>query len=474
MVIAFGRVATILLSLATVKIFTSLLDVKEVGKIYYLNSLMLFFGLIFMNPVGMYINRKLHNWHKEGNIANNFAVYGLYSLGVAVLASALLYIVDVFLHISGTVGYEYIIWLLVASIMFSNIQAMIVNSLNILEASIAFVLFNVLSLATGLLFSVMLSMIIEPSAIMWLYGQVISQALFAVLVYFFTRMRFSEQLNVAVMTSCITRENMVRVATYVMPLVVTTFLLWMQNQSYRILVERMTGLEFLACLGLGFSISSNVASAVESIVHQVYMPEFYREITDCTKDERAAACNRMLNITIPVYFSLTLFVSCLAPFLVSVLTHSRFQDTFWYVICGAWLELFRMISGVLSTAAYSEMQTSYLIKAYFVGAVWALAGIYLAATWSYFQITIPVVLVSSGLATMIVMYWEMRKLICVNIAMGALFKILAASLPFGAALLFFNARQQLSWSVVILLAFGAYFLGLQYLILKSSATTHRA
>src|SRR6185369_12419812 len=99
------------------------------------------------------------------------------------------------------------------------------------------------------------------------------------------------------------------------------------------------------------------------VVQQVYMPIFYREISISDHESRTAACNRMFQVAIPIYFSLTLFVSCLAPFLMTLLAHGKFGGAFLFVVYGSWIELFRMITGVLSTTAHSEMQTHYLVRA---------------------------------------------------------------------------------------------------------------
>jgi O-antigen/teichoic acid export membrane protein len=61
LVILSGRIGQAVLALVGLKLMTSLLPKTEIGMTYTVASLGSFFGLILINPVGMYFNRHVTN-----------------------------------------------------------------------------------------------------------------------------------------------------------------------------------------------------------------------------------------------------------------------------------------------------------------------------------------------------------------------------------------------------------------------------
>src|SRR5580698_3094950 len=57
-----GRGAQFLLALATVRVGTTLLSPAEMGRVSLVVTTTGFFIFLLVNPVGMFINRRLHSW----------------------------------------------------------------------------------------------------------------------------------------------------------------------------------------------------------------------------------------------------------------------------------------------------------------------------------------------------------------------------------------------------------------------------
>ena len=464
LIITAGRVLQMVIALVSVRVFTSLLTTGEVGNIYLINSLYGFFGLALINPVGVYMNRKMHRWADDKSILNRFSVFNIYLSLLAVVSTGVVFLANRYGHVGGTIDLPMLILFLMLSIYFTTWNQLIIPTLNLLNHRISFVVFTLLTLGLGLVLSVVLVQFTSPTAVSWLSGQLGAQILVTLFALVYFRRVIGGDLSFSAAREVVTRENLRHVLYFVIPLGCTTFFMWMQNQSYRIIVEKTVGAEFLGLIGLGIGLASNIAVAAESLIQQLYLPGFYRDINTPDAAKRAAAWNAMAQLTIPVYISLTIMVSCLAPFLLHLLASKKFGGAYVFVIYGAWIEFFRMTTAVLTSVAHSEMRTKYLLRAYCVGGLVAVAGTYWGSQLSDYARIIPAVLVLSGLVAMTVMYRDMKQIMQMKVGIRNIRKSILLSLPFGVALPFFSQKPTLLVSLLLVGSCGCYFLLTQYLL----------
>lgn len=464
-IISVGRGVQIITGLLAVRLFTSFLSTSEVGNLYLVNSLSAFFGFALLNPVGMYIHRKLNVWIADKVLLDRFFLYNGYIAAVALLSLPIVFLLNRCFDVGGGANVGQLLLYVAIYLYVNTWNQTVVAIFNLMEHRISFVGYTVATTVIGLVFSTLL-VLWSRTAIWWLTGQVAAQIVVTLVAFIHLRRLLGERVDIRRVREEISGHNFRHVMKFVAPLSITTLLLWTQSQSYRMIIENRIGLEFLGQIGLGLSIAANISAAVESIVHQAYMPVFYREISSSNPDIRAAICNRLFQMTIPLYLGLSIYVSCLAPFLVSILAHGKFSGAYLYVIFGAWIEFFRMITGILSTAAHSEMKTGYLVKAYLLGGVIAIAGVISATFGSRIEVLIPSALVLSGIVTMVVMYRQMHRIIHVKVGIREIVKAGFLSLPFAGAMLFHAHRESVVVSLLVTGLFGTYLLISQYMIFK--------
>ena len=77
-VLIVGRVLQIIIALMAIKIATKFLQADELGNFYLLVSITGFFSLFMVNPIGQYINRRTHDWHKQKKLLNVFYLYNFF------------------------------------------------------------------------------------------------------------------------------------------------------------------------------------------------------------------------------------------------------------------------------------------------------------------------------------------------------------------------------------------------------------
>lgn len=467
-IILAGRVLQIVLSLASVKIFTSLLSIKEVGNLYLINSLVGLIALTAVNPVGMYINRRLHKWAGDRDILNYFFVFNLYLIALSVLSMFAVFFLNRSFGFGHSIDIKMLSLFILLNVYFNTWHQTIIPSLNMLEFRRSFVAFTLSSLVLGLAFSIGMVKSGVPSAVSWLSGQLAAQGVTTIIAFVYFKKVTKTAFDFTISKKALTRKNFVFLMGFAIPLAITTFFMWMQNQSYRIIVEHYIGIEFLGMIGVGLGISGSIAAAVESLAQQIYYPVFYSEINTSDPTKRAIAWNKMAQLAIPIYLSVTLLVTCLAPHLVRILLSEKFSQAYVFVIYGSWVEMFRMTTNVLSGVAHSEMQTRSLIKAYLIGGVVVAIGVYFGTMAKDYQHVIPAILVVSGFVTMLIMFLDMKRLMVIEIPFAGIGKSLAYSSPFAIALFFNRQPVGMVDSILFVLFFGSLFTLSQYSMYKSA------
>jgi len=456
LLISLGRVFQIIVSLVAVRVFTAFLSIAEVGNIYLINSIIGFFGLSLINPVQMYGYRKMYQWADEKFLINYFFLFNLYLSFLAFLSLPVTYVLTRTLGVANSLDLTHLMLFLMFYLYALTWNQTILPTLNMLNQRAAFVAFTCITLTVGIVLSIMSVKFFSATALGWLNGQLVAQGLVAVVALLYFRRIFRDRLALD-LRQLIKNNQLQSVLVFVFPLCLTNFFMWLQNQSYRMIVEKQIGLEFLGMLGLGLSIASNVSAAVESIVQQWYYPRYYREISTDDPMHRTKAWNKMTQMILPIYTMLTIMMSCLAPFMMSILASRRFSGAFLFLIYGAWIELFRMTTNLLASVAHAEMQTTFLIRAYVAGGLIAVCGTYLVSRWYEAYRAIPLVLLVSGLVTMAVMYAQMMKLARLRVGIRQIGKAVLLSLPFVCAVPFYGHSGSLPVSLMITGVLGGYF-----------------
>jgi len=462
LIITVGRVVQSVLGIISMRILTSLLSPAEVGNYFLVLSIVGFCVFTLISPLGMYVNRRLHKWESDGNLLRRFFIGNLYLVAVALFSALAAFTLNRGFGVGSSIALTGFVYLAGFYTYFSTFNQTVIPAFNMLDDRLAFVSFTVATLALGLACSALFSVTFSRTAISWLAGQTLALGAVGFLALVYLRRKTAGRAAAPAINERSSRAQFGPALSFAWPLAITYFFMWSQNWSYRIIVEKMIGPDFLGLVGVGLGIAAGMAAAVESIAQQFYFPGFYKEINSGDQAGRAAAWNRMARVTLPLYLSFAIMVSFMSPFILKLLAGAKFNTAFVFLICGAWIEFFRMATNILATVAHSEMRTRHLIKSYLTGAVIAVGGTFYAARQAQHWGVIPVILAASGLAMACVMYYDMRKLMRLKVFTGELAASGLLSVPFAAAVLFYGFRDSIFASGVICAVFGLYFLAVQY------------
>jgi len=458
-ILIVGRVLQILISLVTIKISTKILDVNEMGNLYLILTITSFFGLFFINPIGQYINRKTHEWYSESKLLDIFYIYNLYILFLSFISVGIITLLYKF-GVANEIEWILLVSLIFVYIYFNTWHKTIIPMINMLEGRIAFVIFTILTQIFSFVFAYIAINIFDKNGVYWFLGQTMALVVlsFVSLLYFI--LKIQNNFNLKKSMSLITIKSIKNIMNFSLPLSFGVLFLWMQTQSYGIIIEKNIGSEFLGYLGVGLAISAAITGSFETIIMQYFYPTMYKSMNN--EVEFSIMISKIINLILPLYLLLAIFVTYFAQYLTIILVDEKFHESYIYLIFAIWIAFFRMSSNMISNIAHAKLTTKKLILPYMIGGICAVVGVVLATQSSYYKIYIPLALLISNILSFFVMYIEMNNLLRIKLDLKNFYLVLFYTLPFSIIVFFYSYDISYFYSVLLVFIFGIYFLFILY------------
>lgn len=445
----------------SIKVATNILMPEEMGKYYIIASVVNFFGLIFISPVGQYINRMLNSWVERGNLLSVFKRFNYYIIIISLLSAPMVYFSKEYFGLFKEISGKKLILVSMLGIYINSWFGTIVPTINMIGYRVYFTLLSVFSVFLGLLFSYYIVVYYEAAGFSWYVGQfLIAQLLVLVLSFYVLKNRLIRVENLNAEGG----EGIRDVIEYSSPLVLATVFMWMLNDSYRFIVEKYTGVIELGNVAIGIGLASSILGVLEAIFQQTFYPIFYKKINTTILRERENACENLINFALPVFLVICMFLSFSSPFVSLILTSKNYQGSVIYIIYGAWIGFFRFAINTLSAVAHSEFRTRNLIKPYFISGVFNVLLMLVFVGYFKNSSSVGLILIVSHILGLVVLKNELNQFINVEINYPLIVRTVLISLPFSGMMLF-DTEIGILKSLLLLILFGLYLGGvLAYLV----------
>ncbi|TEW50703.1 hypothetical protein [Psychromonas algicola] len=460
-ILGVGKALQVLIGLGSLRLITELLSESEVGIYYILLTVVNLLAFACFNPLGQFYSRHLVHWKQKNNIKTATNVM-LVLRGAAIPVAAILSIFIFYLF-----DYEqyfslmsYVFFIIISLV--ALVHGVFLSAANVLVSRITFTIFSVSTLLVSLIASLLLFSLFQ-SAMAWLYGAVLVQIIFSLLLYRVLVSKSVFSLDKAKLA--FNKEYLIKVFLFILPVTFTLFLQWGQTASFRLILEHLYSAKILAFISVGLALSNSIFSALDSLATQFYMPLYLKKITNATKSDRALIWNQLANSMFSIYIGVTIYVIVFSPYLAKLLVSENFYEAYIYTMIGAVIELFRVSTNLIYMVSQSEVKTKNTIGPYFFGFLIMIIGLY-SIDVSKDLWKVPVILAFSYLITLLTMFLSMKKLL--NIKLN--FSIIVKSILFMSPLLFFSfieSAPTMSNSIGWLIIGGLYFLLIQYFLLKN-------
>lgn len=379
--IIFGRAAQFLLALVMMRVATTLLSPEEMGKVSLVITTIAFFALFLVNPVGMFINRRLHAWQESGVAWHYLIRYVNYLIFVALIAGVVLLLLYISEWVSFGISIGWLLLFVCGSLFFNTINQTAIPSLNLLGDSRKFVALTVATIAASFACATLLVQMVQASAQYWLLGLLLGQTLLGVIGtrMLFVRLQKTKALHVPL---TIRWRNLHGLFSFAYPVALAVGLGWIQSQGYRYLMEERLGLTELGIFVAGYGISAGLIAGFESIFATYFQPKFYKRISNDNLSEQSNAWREYAQAILPSMLITSFFIMATAPDLTKLLLGPSFRQSAQFVVWGSLAESARISTAVFGMVAHARMNTKLLLLPNLVGAamsislIWYLTPIY--------------------------------------------------------------------------------------------------
>jgi len=364
------------LAMVIIRAATSVLTPAEMGRLSLVTAITAFFALTLVNPVGMFINRRLHAWEIEGRLRHNFRTYWLYLLLVSSIAGIVIWVAKSTIGIGLNLPMAWILILVGGSLIFGSCNQTYIPSLNLMGHPRWFITLTIATLLLGLSLSLLLTRLFGRHAEYWVLGLLLGQTLVGLIgrSVFFRLVRPSSQAGAHI---SVQRPQLLLLFAFAWPLSLSVGLNWVQLQSYRFVVQKELGLAQLGILVAGYTIGAGIIIATEQILSTYFLPAFYKRIATGGALDQTCAWNDYASALFPSIIVANFAIAALTSELIRILAAPQFQSAARFVIWGAIAESARVLVGTYSLVAHARMQTRVLLLPYAVGACSSVVLVYL-------------------------------------------------------------------------------------------------
>jgi hypothetical protein len=370
MVTLAGRLAQFAIMLISLKVMTSLLAPVQMGKFTLVTTGIVFFAMIFVNPVGMLFNRRLHAWFDSGNGRGYTNLYAIYLLVVGLVAIIIWLSASKAGFNPAGLEWKWVVVLVGGSLFFNTAIQTLIPTLNMLGREVSFAVLNVSTLILSLIFSLIFCFIFGDTAEHWLAGTLTGQAIFSFIAYLILFQKYPAEGRLPRVSS----EQTVRSINFCWPIAITVGLQWMHMQGYRFFLADQFGLAEFGLFAVGYGVAVSLISAGETILATWFQPGFYRAINSNDQAVHNTAWNIYAGRMLPASLLGVSALIAASNALPSLMLGAAYQNVGNFIIIGAIAEWGRMVVGIFGLNAHRQMATRQLILPNVLGACVAILG----------------------------------------------------------------------------------------------------
>lgn len=396
-----GRIAQFIILFASVKIMTSLLEPEELGRFNLIVTFLSFFALFFVSPIGVFVNRRLHEWYSHESLAKYLQLYSVYIFLIAILSSFSLMTLNNWHIVNFKISGIWLAFLVGGSLFFGTLFNTLIPSLNLLGRFKLFTVLNVSALLFSMIVSWILCRYVTPSAEYWLIGSLICNILFSLIGYYALFKRYTFECSFFKFS----RTNVLNLTKFAWPVAIASGLHWLHFKAYRFLVSSKFGLEELGFFVAGYGVAAALIAAGEMVFTTWLQPDFYKSLNSLDSYERSIAWEKYASRMIPVAILGCSAVAAVSSILPIIFLGPSYNSVGTYVFFGCCAEFGRVILGIFSLQPHSTMHTHKLLLPTFIGTGISLFGVYFSVNQLNLGLVSAPVFAAIGCIIVVLLLW---------------------------------------------------------------------
>lgn len=419
-----ARALQFVLLLVTLRVASSLLAPSEMGKLSIITATVSFFALFLINPIGMFVNRRLYAWNERGDAFNYLYYFWFYVIGVAIFSIAVLYVLTSLLAMENGFSTETYLALVACSILFGTLNQTAIPSLNIFGRPYWFGILTLATTAIGLIIAFFAVYFFNRIAEWWFTGLLFGQLIVGAWGFYLLRQTLNRPTSFAQSLSPPSQAALRGLLNFAWPISLAVSLGWVQSQSYRFVVEHSLGLHDLGLFAAGYGISAGLTAGFESMITTHFQSIFYRQVNARAEGSADAAWHDYARSVLPSIALTAFLIIGVAPQLTGLLLAAEYSASYRYVMWGAGAELCRTTIAVFALFAHARMITKILIYPNLLGASLAVVLVWLLVI-NYGIAGIGPALALSSLCSLLLTIYVTGQFTVLNISLRTIWLIIS-------------------------------------------------
>jgi O-antigen/teichoic acid export membrane protein len=358
--VGLGKLVISLLSIYIWRIYSGNLSLVQIGIVTLLINFDSLFGLVSASPFGNFLSVNALADVRNKTIGKRVGGYFLLTFLLSILSFFILLLYAFFLKIQLSLP---VLSLFVLFVFLNNAIPIIPTLFTVVNRTELSMGLQVLKSVASVV-ALVVVFFFHKDVNAWIVASILGVLIPGVVnVYFFRKAFPEEQLFAFELRGFISKEVLIK---FILPFAFMQLLLWFFFSAYRIYSGRLFDLEFLGKLSLLFSFSSQVCSAFDSVITQIYQADFYRLIDESSEEKKLTKFGLFLKKVQPSYL-LFLFLGFL-PYILAfqfVLKPTFQPELMLFVV--AWVFNFIRINmnlfGLISQVLFSPKIVSQFVLA---------------------------------------------------------------------------------------------------------------
>ena len=441
LILLIGNIPRVILLVLYIRLQTYFLDYENLSKYYLLFSVYSFLGIVFINPIALFLNRHLLNWFNGGNLNSSLKkVFAKIILPLGLLTFVIIICFIFFYnHILGNIIFHLIGFLILFLFLSKTICDFILNSFNILGKNLIFMRLTVTFHLLSPIISVLLVTYFESSYLFWFLGLIFSNLLIGLIGWGYLK-RLSANNKPLI--------DLSQLKSFSKNLIIASFLGWLLTDGFRFISEIKIGLFETGILILGIVSVNQIYANLEVLINQFIMPNYLNKINGVKFKLRSIAFNKLFNLTIPVYIIISILIFSFSELIINILIDkSKINDSFKQIfLISIGVEFLRVLMNVLKNITVSEYQSKPFLTPYLIGSLLLLICLY----FEYFDtaISIAYLILLCFIIIFISSIYFMNKILKIKVNFTLILKNLLPILPFYVLV---NLNTEYSFIIQLLL-----------------------
>ena len=371
LVLGFGIVIKIALTIISTRIVTFYLDYEDYAFYVLAISIYNFFSLVTISPLGPYILTNASNFFNQKTLYSFYSkLFFRYIIPVSILCGIILLLYNMIWR--NSLNIMYLIPSIILLLIFKSSHEIINQYFNLLKKNVLFVSLTVTTLFLNILFGVLFIKIFGNNFLSWLYSFVISN----ILIYFIAFLFFKYYYEKTSKHEYLYDKKIFKFSSQIL---LTNIFAWFIYDGSKLIGEKFFEKSELGVLLLGMALSAQIFSTIESFINQLILPSLYQNMASKNLEEKYLKFKNYFKIIIPVFLFLLLISVIASDLILSILIdeskiNKLLKDIF---IIGLFIELIKTFTNSIKNIFYVKLQPRIITLSYLFGAIVLLFLIFL-------------------------------------------------------------------------------------------------